>query len=297
MTITDTQHRPLRDLRISVTDRCNFRCPYCMPKEVYGSDWVFLPHGELLSFDEISQLAHIFVDLGVQKIRITGGEPLLRRGLERLIEMLAAIGGTCDLTLTTNGLLLASKARSLKDAGLQRVTVSLDALDDEVFRAMNDVSVPVMRVLEGIDAAADCGLAPVKINMVVRRGTNEHCVHELAHHFRHTGHILRFIEYMDVGHTNGWRMEDVVTAAEILAMMESEWSVEQVPANYRGEVSQAVPLSGWGRGIWHHRFGHTSFLRRLYPHAAHGRWAALHLPVCNPGPRSAQAAAKRSLRR
>ncbi len=238
MTITDTQHRPLRDLRISVTDRCNFRCPYCMPKEVYGRDWVFLPHGELLSFEEISQLARIFVDLGVQKIRITGGEPLLRRDLERLIEMLAAIGGLCDLTLTTNGSLLASKAHNLKSAGLQRITVSLDALDDEVFRAMNDVSIPVVRVLEGIDAAADCGLAPVKINMVVKRGTNEHCVHELARHFRHTGHILRFIEYMDAGHTNGWRMEDVVTAAEILAMIESEWSVEPVQANYRGEVAK-----------------------------------------------------------
>ena len=236
MTITDTQHRPLRDLRVSVTDRCNFRCPYCMPKEVYGSDWAFLPHGELLSFEEINQLARIFVDLGVQKIRITGGEPLLRQDLERLIEMLASIDGLCDLTLTTNGSLLAGKARSLKDAGLQRVTVSLDAIDEKVFRAMNDVSVPVVRVLEGIDAAADCGLAPVKINMVVRRGTNEHCIQELARHFRHTGHILRFIEYMDVGHTNGWRMEDVVTADEILAMMESEWPLEPVVANYRGEV-------------------------------------------------------------
>ena len=238
MNVTDSLHRPLRDLRVSVTDRCNFRCPYCMPKEVFGRDWVFLPHRELLSFEEISRLAQIFVDQGVEKIRITGGEPLLRQNLERLIEMLAPIGGVRDLTLTTNGSLLAGKARSLKDAGLQRVTVSLDALDDEIFRAMSDVAVPVARVLEGIEAAATCGLAPVKVNMVVKRGTNEHCVTELARHFRDTGHVLRFIEYMDVGHSNGWRMADVVTAAEILGMIESEWPAEPLQANYRGEVAR-----------------------------------------------------------
>ena len=236
--VTDTLHRPLRDLRISVTDRCNFRCPYCMPKEIFGRDWAFLPHGELLSFEEISQLVHIFVDQGVEKIRITGGEPLLRRDLDRLIEMLAPIGGVRDLTLTTNGALLAGKAHSLKDAGLQRITVSLDALDDKIFRVMSDVAVPVARVLEGIEAAAGCGLAPVKVNMVVKRGMNEHCVTELAHHFRYTGHVLRFIEYMDVGHSNGWRMADVVTAAEILAMIESQWPVEPLQANYRGEVAR-----------------------------------------------------------
>ena len=238
MTVTDTLHRPLRDLRVSVTDRCNFRCPYCMPKEVFGRDWAFLPHAELLSFEEIRQLVRVFVDQGVEKIRITGGEPLLRRDLERLIEMLAPLGGVRDLTLTTNGSLLAGKARSLKDAGLQRVTVSLDALDDETFRAMNDVAVPVARVLEGIEAAAACGLAPVKVNMVVKRGMNEHCVAELAGHFRYTGHVLRFIEYMDVGHSNGWRMADVVSAAEILTMIESQWPVEPLQANYRGEVAR-----------------------------------------------------------
>ncbi|MCZ6890523.1 MAG: GTP 3',8-cyclase MoaA [Gammaproteobacteria bacterium] len=238
MTVTDTLHRPLRDLRISVTDRCNFRCPYCMPKEVFGRDWAFLPHAELLSFDEIRQLVRIFVDQGVEKIRITGGEPLLRRDLERLIEMLAPLDGVRDLTLTTNGSLLAGKARSLKDAGLQRVTVSLDALDDDTFQAMNDVAVRVARVLEGIEAAAACGLAPVKVNMVVKRGMNEHCVAELAQHFRYTGHVLRFIEYMDVGNSNGWRTADVVSAAEILTMIESQWPVEPLQANYRGEVAR-----------------------------------------------------------
>ena len=238
MNVTDTLHRPLRDLRISVTDRCNFRCPYCMPKEVFGRDWAFLPRAELLSFDEIRQLVRIFVDQGVEKIRITGGEPLLRRDLERLIEMLAPLGGVRDLTLTTNGSLLAGKARSLKDAGLQRVTVSLDALDDDTFQAMSDVAVPVARVLEGIEAAAACGLTPVKVNMVVKRGMNEHCVAELAQHFRYTDHVLRFIEYMDVGNSNGWRTADVVSAAEILAMIESQWPAEPLQANYRGEVAR-----------------------------------------------------------
>jgi len=221
----DTRRRPLHDLRISVTDRCNFRCVYCMPKDVYGRDFPFLPHAELLTFEEITRIAGVFVRLGVRKIRLTGGEPLLRRNLERLIEMLAALGDV-DLTLTTNGALLAKKARALRDAGLARVTVSLDALDDPTFRAMNDVDFPVDRVLHGIDAAATAGLAPLKINAVVKRGMNEHAIVPLARHFRGSGHVVRFIEYMDVGHTNGWRMDHVVSAAEIVASIDREFPLE-----------------------------------------------------------------------
>src|SRR6476469_5397989 len=212
----DTRGRPLHDLRISVTDRCNFRCVYCMPKDVYGRDFPFLPHAELLTFEEIARIAAIFVERGVRKIRLTGGEPLLRRNLERLVGMLASLGDI-DLTLTTNGALLAKKARALRDAGLSRVTVSLDALDDATFRAMNDVDFPVQRVLDGIEVAHSVGLSPLKINAVVKRGTNEHAVVPLARHFRDSGHVVRFIEYMDVGHTNGWQMDHVVPAAEIIA--------------------------------------------------------------------------------
>ena len=233
----DTRGRPLHDLRISVTDRCNFRCVYCMPKDVYGRDFPFLPHADLLTFEEITRLAAHFVARGVRKIRLTGGEPLLRRRLERLIEMLASLGDI-DLTLTTNGSLLAKKARSLRDAGLSRVTVSLDALDDPTFRAMNDVDFPVARVLEGIEAAHQAGLTPLKINVVVKRGINEHAVVPLARHFRDSGHIVRFIEYMDVGHTNGWRMEHVVPAAEIVAMIDREFPLAPVDPNYTGEVAQ-----------------------------------------------------------
>src|SRR6516162_6390467 len=197
--LRDALGRPLHDLRISVTDRCNFRCVYCMPKEVFDKDYTFLPHSELLSFEEIERTARIFVSQGVEKIRLTGGEPLLRKNIERLVEMLARLGDV-DLTLTTNGALLAKKARSLVDAGLRRVTVSLDSLDDATFRAMNDVDFPVARVLEGIEAAAAAGLAPVKINMVVKRGVNDHDVVAMARHFHGSGHILRLIEYMDVGH-------------------------------------------------------------------------------------------------
>ena len=235
--VEDLLGRPLHDLRISVTDRCNFRCVYCMPKDVYGRDFPFLPHAELLTFEEITRIASVFVRLGVRKIRLTGGEPLLRRNLERLIEMLAALGDV-DLTLTTNGALLARKARALRDAGLTRVTVSLDALDDPTFRAMNDVDFPVDRVLHGIDAAATAGLAPIKINAVVKRGMNEHAIVPLARHFRGSGHIVRFIEYMDVGHTNGWRMDHVVPAAEIVAAIDREFPLEPVDANYAGEVAQ-----------------------------------------------------------
>ncbi len=234
--LLDTLDRPLRDLRISVTDRCNFRCVYCMPKEVFGGDFQFLDRKELLTFEEITRLAGVFVAQGVQKIRITGGEPLVRRDLERLIAMLSPIPGV-DLTLTTNGSLLAKKARALKDAGLQRVTVSLDSLDDAVFKAMNDVDFPVAKVLEGIEAAAAVGLAPVKINMVVKRGVNEHSIVPMARHFKGTGHILRFIEYMDVGHTNGWRLDDVVPAAEIISTLNTELPLEPLDPNYRGEVA------------------------------------------------------------
>ncbi len=235
--LADTRGRVLRDLRISVTDRCNFRCVYCMPKDVFGHDYPFLPQSELLSFEEIARLARIFKAHGIEKIRLTGGEPLLRKRLERLIEMLANIGGL-DITLTTNGALLAKKARDLKAAGLNRVTVSLDALDDDIFRAMNDVDFPVARVLEGIDAAAEAGLAPVKINMVVKRGVNEQQILPMARHFKRSGHILRFIEYMDVGHTNGWRMDDVVPSSEVIRIIDDELPVEPLDANYTGEVAE-----------------------------------------------------------
>jgi cyclic pyranopterin phosphate synthase len=233
----DTLDRPLRDLRISVTDRCNFRCTYCMPKEVFGRDFHFLPASQLLRFEEIARLARIFVDLGVEKIRLTGGEPLLRRDLPTLVRMLAAIPGLRDLTLTTNGALLAKLAPALKSAGLQRVTVSLDSTDDAVFRAMNDVEMPVERVLEGINAAAAAGLGPIKVNMVVKRGVNEDSILEMARHFRGSGHIVRFIEYMDVGTTNGWRLDDVVPAAEIVRLVDAAFPLEPLGANYRGEVA------------------------------------------------------------
>jgi GTP 3',8-cyclase len=237
VTVADTLGRPLRDLRISVTDRCNFRCVYCMPKEVFGRDYQFLARSELLNYEEIERLCRIFVAHGVEKIRLTGGEPLVRRNLERLVELLAAVPGLRDLTLTTNGSLLAGKARALKEAGLSRVTVSLDSLDNEVFTAMNDVDFPVERVLAGIEAAAAAGLGPVKINMVVRRGLNEESVLPMARYFRGTGMILRFIEYMDVGHTNGWRLDDVVPAAEIVDTIDAEMPLERVEPNYPGEVA------------------------------------------------------------
>jgi cyclic pyranopterin phosphate synthase len=231
----DTLGRPLRDLRISVTDRCNFRCVYCMPKEVFGRDYEFLPRAQLLDYEEIARLASAFVANGVRKIRITGGEPLVRRHVERLVEMLAALD--VDLTLTTNGSLLPQKAQALADAGLARVTVSLDSLDDATFRAMNDIDFPVQRVLEGINAAAGAGL-PVKVNAVVKRGLNDGGILDLARHFRGTGHVLRFIEYMDVGHTNGWRLDDVVPAAEIVDTIAAEFPLEPVEPAYRGEVAR-----------------------------------------------------------
>jgi GTP 3',8-cyclase len=237
MTVLDTLGRPVRDLRISVTDRCNFRCVYCMPKEVFGRDYRFLPRRELLTFEEIERVARVFVDLGVHKLRITGGEPLLRRDLEVLVGSLSELGDDLDVTLTTNAALLAQKARALADAGLSRITVSLDSLDDEVFRAMNDVDFPVARVLAGIDAAADAGL-PVKVNVVVKRGLNESSILDIARRFRGTGHAVRFIEFMDVGATNGWRLDDVVPAAEIVATIGAEFPLEPVEAAYRGEVAE-----------------------------------------------------------
>ncbi|MGE5690341.1 MAG: GTP 3',8-cyclase MoaA [Pseudomonadota bacterium] len=232
----DRLGRPVRDLRISVTDRCNFRCVYCMPREVYGRDHVFLPRAAILSFEEIARVARAFHGLGVRKLRITGGEPLLRRDLERLVAMLAELPEV-DLTLTTNGALLSRKAGLLADAGLTRVTVSLDALDDATFRAMNDVDVPVAQVLEGIDAAAAAGL-PVKVNTVVKRGLNDEGLVALAAHFRGTGHVLRFIEFMDVGHTNGWRLDDVVPAAEIVERIGAAFPLEPLEPSYRGETAR-----------------------------------------------------------
>jgi cyclic pyranopterin phosphate synthase len=233
----DTLGRRLHDLRISVTDHCNFRCVYCMPRSVFGPDYKFLARDQLLSFEEIARLARLFRDHGVEKIRLTGGEPLLRKNLEHLIEMLADIPGL-DLTLTTNGSLLARKARALKAAGLHRVTVSLDSLDDAVFRKMNDADFPVSEVLNGIDAAAAAGLAPIKINMVVKRGVNEDSVLPMARYFKGSGHIVRFIEFMDVGHTNGWRMDDVVPSAEIVRIVGEKMPLEPVEPNYSGEVAE-----------------------------------------------------------
>ncbi|HET8598308.1 MAG TPA: GTP 3',8-cyclase MoaA [Castellaniella sp.] len=239
--VRDTAGRPLRDLRISVTDRCNFRCTYCMPREVFGADHAFLPHSALLTFEEITRVAAVAVSQGVRKIRLTGGEPLLRKQIEVLVAMLAGLrtpdGQRPDLTLTTNGTLLARKAAALAEAGLTRVTVSLDALDDALFERMSDSGVPVATILSGIEAAARAGLAPVKINMVVRRGMNDAQILPMARHFRGSGHVLRFIEYMDVGNTNGWRMDEVVTGAEIVQLIGQEYPLVPAQAQYRGEVA------------------------------------------------------------
>ena len=239
--VVDTLGRALRDLRISVTDRCNFRCPYCMPAELYGRDFVFLPHEQVLTFEEVTRLAGVFTGLGVRKLRITGGEPLVRTDLPVLVAQLAALrcadGATIDLTLTTNGSALRPLARPLAEAGLRRITVSLDSLDDAVFGAMNGVGFPVARVLDGIAAARSAGLAPIKINTVVRRGLNEASILPLARWARDEGLILRFIEYMDVGHSNGWRLDDVVPAAEILAILDGAMPLKAAAAGYRGEVA------------------------------------------------------------
>ncbi len=238
--LADTLGRPMRDLRISVTDRCNFRCVYCMPREVFDADYKFLPHEAILSFEEIARLAGIFVGLGVKKIRLTGGEPLLRKNLPVLVGMLAPLGA--DLTLTTNGSTLVKHARALKDAGLDRITVSLDSLDEATFRAMNGADFPVAKVLDGIAAAAAAGFSPIKINMVVKRGVNDHQIVDAARHWRTEGrgggHILRFIEYMDVGSTNGWRMDEVIPSAEVVRRIAEAYPLEEVEANYTGEVAE-----------------------------------------------------------
>jgi cyclic pyranopterin phosphate synthase len=237
MVARDTLNRPLRDLRISVTDRCNFRCTYCMPKEVFGREFPFIQREGLLTFEEITRLARLLVERGVEKIRLTGGEPLLRRDLEHLVTMLASIG-PIDIAMTTNGSLLTrDRARSLRDAGLKRISISLDAVDDAVFRRINDVDFGVERVLEAIDAAAEAGLAPLKIDVVVRRGLNEEQIVPIAERFRGTGHIVRFIEYMDVGTTNGWKMDDVVGGREIVETLRAVWPLEPAPQNYFGEVA------------------------------------------------------------
>lgn len=241
-TLIDTLRRPLRDLRISVTDRCNLRCTYCMPREVFDENHDFLPRAELLTFEEIERLARLFIRLGVQKIRLTGGEPLLRRGIEQLIERLAKLettaGKPVEIALTTNAVLLAKKARALKDAGLARITVSLDGMSDETFRKMSDSAIAVATVLEGIAAAQAVGLAPVKVNMVVKRDANDHEIVPMAAHFRNSGVILRFIEFMDVGTTNGWRMDDVVPARDILERIAAVYPLEQIDPNYSGEVAE-----------------------------------------------------------
>ena len=240
--LVDTRGRPLRDLRISVTDRCNFRCNYCMPKEVFDKDYPYLPHSALLSFEEITRLASLFLAHGVRKIRLTGGEPLLRKNIEELIAQLAQLrtvdGKAPDLTLTTNGSLLARKARSLKEAGLNRVTVSLDGLDDAVFRRMNDVDFPVADVLAGIEAAHTAGLSHIKVNMVVKRGTNDHEILPMARHFRGTGTTLRFIEYMDVGATNGWRMDEVLPSAQLIKRLRAELPLVPLEPSSPGETAE-----------------------------------------------------------
>ena len=240
--LLDQRKRPLRDLRISVTDRCNFRCSYCMPKEIFNNDYVYLPHSALLSFEEITRTAQSFIALGVEKIRLTGGEPLLRKNLEVLIAQLAALktldGQDLDITLTTNGSLLARKAQALKSAGLKRVTVSLDGLDDVVFKQMNDVDFPVSDVLEGIQAAQAAGLGPIKVNMVVKRGTNEQEILPMARYFKGKGIALRFIEYMDVGATNGWRMNEVMPSADILKLLQTEMALTPLQATQAGETAE-----------------------------------------------------------
>ncbi len=237
-TVTDTLGRPLRDLRISVTDRCNFRCTYCMPAEIYGDRYKFLPKPELLTFEEITRLTRILVKFGATKVRLTGGEPLVRSEMEKLVAMLSELDGIKDLTLTTNAFLLAQKARTLKDAGLQRVTVSLDTLDDEVFKVMNGRGYGTHRVLGGIRAAEEVGLSPIKINAVIQKGVNDHTIVELARYFKGTGHIVRFIEYMDVGNLNKWKLDHVVPSAEVIRRIDEVLPLEPVEANYYGEVAE-----------------------------------------------------------
>ena len=298
--LLDRLGRPLETLRISITDRCNFRCVYCMPKEVFGRDYAFLERRELLTLEELARVVGIFAGLGVRTVRITGGEPLVRRNVEHLVELLAAIdtphGDKLELALTTNGSVLAQKAEALAAAGLSRVTVSLDSLDDAAFRAMNDVDFPVQRVLEGIDAAAAAGL-PVKVNAVVKRGANDGDVLALAEHFRGSGHVLRFIEYMDVGSTNGWRLEDVVSAEEIVQRISERWPLEPVAVRAAGRDGASLALRRRRRRDRCGRVRHAALLRRLLTGPALGRGTAVHVPVRRAGPRPPRAAAPRRFRR
>lgn len=238
MAATDQLGRPIRDLRISVTDRCNFRCTYCMPREVFGPGYQFLPQEELLSFEEITRIARAFAQLGVCKVRLTGGEPLLRKGIEELVAMLAEIDGIDDLSMTTNASLLAGKAEELRDAGLNRVNVSLDSVDDATFRQVSDVNVPLERVLEGIETARKVGLEPVKLNAVIQRGVTDDGIEQLTGYARDNGYIPRFIEYMDVGNTNGWKLDDVVSAREIVERIDARWPLEAIEPAYPGEVAE-----------------------------------------------------------
>ena len=290
--LRDRLGRPLRDLRVSVTDRCNFRCRYCMPREVFGADFQFLPRDQILSFEEITQVVAILHGRGLRKLRLTGGEPLLRSGLPALVAMLRALPGL-EIALTTNGSLLAAQAADLAAAGLDRVTVSLDSIDDAVFRAMNDAETPVAQVLAGIEAAAAAGLGPVKINAVVRRGVNDHTLVDLARHFHGSGHSLRFIEYMDVGASNGWRLDDVVPGAEILRRIDAALPLEPVEPAYRGEGRAALALPRRRRRDRRHHVRLAALLRRLHAGPAVGRGRALHLPLRDPRHGLARPAARR----
>ena len=295
--LADARGRALRDLRISVTDRCNFRCVYCMPREVFGADHAFLDRKEVLSLEEIARIAALFVEQGVRKIRLTGGEPLVRRGLETLVEKLAAIPGVEDLSLTTNGSLLTpARARALREAGLGRVTVSLDALDDAVFKRINDVNFPVSGVLRAIDAAAEAGLAPVKVNMVVKRGGNEDQIVPMAGRFRGTGHIVRYIEYMDVGNSNGWELADVVSAREIVERIDERHPLEPGRSELSGGSREPMALPRRGGRDRGHRIGEPAVLRRMHAGPALGRRAALYVPVRHFRPRPAGVAALGRLR-
>ena len=287
-TFATRSNRPLRDLRISVTDRCDFRCVYCMPKQVFGPNFEFLRRSQLLTFEEITRLATVFAGLGVRKLRLTGGEPLLRREVERLVAMLREIDGIEDIALTTNGSLLARKAQSLADAGLDRVTVSLDSIDDEVFRSMNDVDFPVERVLEAIEVASAAGLGPIKVNAVVKRGLNDDGLLDLAEHFRGTGHILRLIEFMDVGTTNGWRLDDVVGADEMIDRISVTLAARAAGRALPRRGGQALPLRRRGGRDRRDRIGHPAVLRRLHPRPAFGRGPAVHMPVRSAGARPAK---------
>ena len=247
--LKDTLGRPMRDLRISVTDRCNFRCPYCMPAELFGEAYEFLPREEILTFEEISRLVAIFAGLGVNKARITGGEPLLRTDLHRLVGMLSRTEGIDDVTLTTNGYLLSQQSQALRDAGLHRVTVSLDSLDEDVFKEMNGRGFGTRRILHAIQQAHEVGLSPIKINAVVQKGVNDHTLVDLARHFKGTGHIVRFIEYMDVGNRNGWKLDQVVSAAEIVQRIDEQMPLEPIESNYHGEVAQRYRYKDGGGEI------------------------------------------------